>query len=84
MPVMPSLRVITARGDSAPESTRPPPFKHESYREQREHRIAIDTRDDGLEPLPLSIGSIRDITVYARTKSLVEKIGFGSEVIPAN
>ena len=58
--------------------------KHESYREQREHRIAIDTRDDGLEPLPLSIGSIRDITVYARTKSLVEKIGFGSEVIPAN
>ncbi len=58
--------------------------KHESYREQREHRIAIDTRDDGLEPLRLSIGSLRDITVYAETKSLVERIGFSSEEVSAN
>ena len=53
--------------------------KHERYRKQREHRIAIDTRDDGLERLPLSIGSIRDITVYTETKSLVENIGFSSD-----
>lgn len=58
--------------------------KHESYRDQREHRIAIDTRDDGLEPLRLDIGSLRDITVYAETTSLIENIRFRREAIPAN
>lgn len=58
--------------------------KHERYRDQREHRIAIDTRDDGLEPLRLSIGSLRDITVHVETKNLMENIRFRRDAIPAN
>ncbi len=58
------------------DSIEPAFHKHESYRLQREHRLAINTYREDTDVVRLDIGSIRDIAMYMKTEALLNQLQF--------
>ncbi len=58
------------------DSIEPAFHKHESYRLQRELRLAIETHRGDTDVVRLDIGSIRDIATCMKTDALLNKLRF--------
>ena len=58
------------------DSIEPVFHKHETYRLQREYRFAIETYTEDTGLVRLHIGSIRDIAMYMKTNTLLNKLQF--------
>ena len=58
------------------DSIEPAFHKHEGYRLQREHRLAIETHREDAGVVRVDIGSIRDIAMYMKTDALLNQLQF--------